>query len=150
MLLNALSQPDVLKRRSQDEAARRDEYEPEQIFQHFVNRLALICHVEPNGDSVSSCVVMQEPDKVVYLIASNHMPDGQMARIAQALEKILSMVPTEEEPTDDDYAEIRGAMLREILALSWCRVYHYLKVFTKELGACIAYCQRNQTERGMF
>lgn len=112
MLLNAVSQPDVLKRRSHDEAARGDEYDPQQIFHHFVNRLALICHVEPGGDYVSSCVVTQEPDKVVYVIASNHVPDGQMAAVARGLETILSMVPTEEDIANDDDANIRGAMLQ--------------------------------------
>ena len=154
MLLEALSQPTVLEKRGHDGTASRgdDEYDPQQIFHHFVNRLALICHVEPSGDAVSSCVVTQEPDKVVYVIASNHRSEAQLTVVAQALRGILEMVPLEEEEeeSDGDTSEIRDKMLREVLALSWCRVRRYLKALAKELGDCIASCQRSPKARGVF
>lgn len=151
MLLEALSRPTVLEKRSHDDTSSRgDEYDPQQIFHHFVNRLALICQVEPNGDAVSSCVVTQEPDKVVYVFASNHRTEAQLTVVAQALRGILEMVPPLEDSADVDPAEIRDKMLREVLALSWCRVRRYLKGLAKELGNCIASCQRSQNQRGMF
>ena len=80
--------------------------------------------MERSRDAVSSCVVIQEPDKVVYLIASNHLLDSQLTTVAQALERIMIMVPTAEDWTNEDDTEIRDVILGEVLALSWCSVYH--------------------------
>ena len=150
MLLEALSGADVLERRSHgDTTSAGDEYNPRQIFQNFVNRLALICQVEPNGDAVSSCAVLQEPDKVVYLFASNHRSTSQLTVVARALRSLLEMVPQLDEESDDDNSGIRDRMLQEVLALSWCRVTRYLKCFITELSHCIANCEQTQPDRCM-
>ena len=149
MLLEALSGSDILERRSHDDgAAVGNEYNPRKIFQNFVNRLALICQVEPNGDAVSSCAILREPEKVVYLLASNHRSDMQLGAVARALRSLLEMVPRWEEESHDDNTELRHRMLREVLALSWCRVKRYLVCFITELSQCIASCQRSELGRG--
>lgn len=148
MLLDALSRPTVLKRRRYDDSPREDAYDPEQIFHHFVTCVALLCQVEPNGDAVSSCVVLQEPDKVEYVFTSNHRSQNQLANVAQALRAILEMVPPMEEASDKDDLEIRDKMLRAVLALNWCRVRRYLNSLGQELRYCTASCERKGTERG--
>lgn len=60
----------------------------------------------------------------MYLIASNHLPDSLLTTVAQALERTLTMVPTADDSTSEDDTEIRDAILGEVLALSWCSVYH--------------------------
>ncbi|SPO01785.1 uncharacterized protein DNG_04458 [Cephalotrichum gorgonifer] len=147
VLLDALNAPTVLKRRSYNDSTHGDTYDPEKIFHHFVSRVALICQVEPNGDAVSSCVVLQEPDRVEYVFTSNHRTKKQLASVAQALRGILDMVPPMDEESDKDDLEIRSKMLRAVLALSWCRVRRYLNALSQELRPCMASCERKGTER---
>lgn len=140
----------MLKRRSLHDTSGGDEFDPQQIFHSFVNRLALICQIEPNGDAVSSCVVTQEPDKIVYVFASNYRAEKQLEDVAQALKGILEMVPPLDESREEPSAEARDEVLRAVLALNWSRVWRYLKYLRQEAKDCIASCERRGTERGTF
>lgn len=150
MLLHALSAPAVLERRMHDDTSGGNESYPQQIFHSFVNQLALICQVDSNGDAVSSCVVTQEPDKVVYVFASNSRSEKALEDTARSLRGILDMVPPLDESAYDTNYEIRGRMLRAVLALTSSRVWRYLKALGQQTRDCIASCERRGTERGAF
>ena len=150
MLLHALSAPTVLKRRRHDNTSGGNEYDPQQIFHLFVNQLALICQVDSNGDAVSSCVVTQEPDKVVYVFASNCRSEEGLEDTSRSLSGILEMVPPFDESADNQDFETRGRMLRAVLALTSSRVSRYLKALGQQTKDCIASCERRETERGSF
>lgn len=150
MLLHALGAPTVLKRRSHDDTSSGDEFDPEKIFHTFVNRLALICQVNCDGDAVSSCVVTQEPDKVVYVFASNYRSEKQLEDVARSLKGILDMVPPLDETADDPVSETHGEMLRAVISLTGSRIWRYLNALGQHTEQCIASCERRKTKRGTF
>jgi hypothetical protein len=117
----------------------------EQKFHVFVNKLSQICDYELNGKSVTACVVLQEPDRVLYLLASNDRKTRELEDMRAKLMSILTILreniiaDAADRKSDDDLSD---RLLRLVLAYHKRRVDSYLLTLSKALIDCADACKR--------
>lgn len=121
-----------------------DHQTPEQKFCIFVDKLSQICDYGLNGKSFTACVVLEEPDGVLYLLASNDRNKKELEDMRAKLVVILRILKeniianTAERKSDD---ELSDSLLRLLLANHKRKVDCYLAALSKALKECVEVCK---------
>ena len=120
---------------------------PEKTIQAFVSKLALVCSTEPGGDSVSACTVLQLPDRLQYVFASNKRSKLELERIGNGIRSILLKLQNGVPRAEEQRASLYFTILHEVLSLCEPRVRSYLRCLRDELEECIKPCHHKDTEQ---
>jgi len=115
--------------------------DPEQIFRGFVNRLALICQNEPSGNTVTAAAILQEPDKVLYVFASNARPKSKHRKLRESVWLILRLLSSWTQSGRSGQSGNEGLVLNLVLnlvlVLNHLRIRSYLSCLGEHLKDCI-------------
>jgi len=120
---------------------------PEETFHCFVSKVASLCDTDRRGSTVSACTVLQLPDRIQYVFASNNRNANQLGAVERGVESVLRMVHTLTFPQTDE-GSLRGQILRAALTLGSDRVTGYLNSLFDRLEDCEAECARDSTNDG--
>jgi hypothetical protein len=118
----------------------------EEKFRLFVNKLSHICDYDLNGKSFTACVVLQEYDRVLYLLASNDRSARELEDMRAKLMTILSILrenivaSVASSKSDDD--DLGNRLLRLVLTNHKRRVDCYLVSLSEALMDCAEACKR--------
>ncbi|PKS09163.1 hypothetical protein jhhlp_003777 [Lomentospora prolificans] len=140
VLLDVLGKADDSIRpglRLHSEPPLQNSYDIERIFRGFVDKLALICQNEPNGDAVTAATVLQAPDKVLYVFASNNRTKGEHAKLRNSVKRVLELLHQKAPIAKSADDETESAILSLILLLNRARIKSYLRKLGNELDGCI-------------
>ncbi|KAH7407649.1 hypothetical protein BKA64DRAFT_706060 [Cadophora sp. MPI-SDFR-AT-0126] len=116
---------------------------PELDFHCFVNKLALLCDSDRNGNTVTAVVVLQYPDHIQYRFASNQRKDADLSQTQSFLENILETLGA----TDvSDLPMLSSHILRKVISFTRPRIGSYVKSLKEQTALCINDCQRDDSQ----
>lgn len=121
---------------------------PEQSFHCFINKLSQVCDNIRGGPTVTSFTVLQEPDKVVYVFASNQRNQDELDVTKEFIISILQQLGEASIETEDRTREAFTTLLYPILAFNRPRIEVYAERLSKELEKCIQVCHRGTSQDG--
>jgi hypothetical protein len=120
----------------------------ERVFHHFVSRLGQICDSRKGGFTVTSFAVLQQPDKIEYVFASNRRSKTELETVAGYISSILSMLSSCTIQSPERNQEYKKTLLREILKFNFDRVKQYAKGIKLALQGCIEWCKKIASTEG--
>lgn len=121
----------------------------EDEFQSFVCKLAFLCCTEPQSGSVSACTVLQLPDKIQYIFASNDRKPRQLEVVRCGVSAILNMLRGDIPSSLQDRAILHRRLLQAILKLSHLKLRSYLRGLIEQLKSCLEACKRESMTEGL-
>ena len=123
----------------------------ERLFHNFVSRLGQICDSRPGGYTVTAFVVLEHPDKVEYIFASNRRKKVELETTRAYIHAVLTSLRESSSCEDDDQREeYLSNLLRDVLMFNRERIRCYLNGLMAALEACIAICQTESSSTGEF
>jgi hypothetical protein len=123
----------------------------EHLFHNLVSRLGQICDSRPGGSTVTAFAVLQHPDKVEYVFASNMRKKVELETTRAYINAILASLRESSYCEDDDQREkYLSNLLRDVLTFNRERIKRYLNGLTAALEACIAICGTESSSTGEF
>lgn len=108
----------------------------EQLFHDFVNKLAQICDNKCGGNTVTSAVVIQYPDRVQYRFASNQRKNGDLVLVKSFIEEILNVLGTWTD-AESAAALVRARILRKVVTFNRCRLQVYVRAIRYKSQECL-------------
>ncbi|TDZ14250.1 hypothetical protein Cob_v012763 [Colletotrichum orbiculare MAFF 240422] len=119
---------------------------PNKVLECFINKLAQVCDNRQGGDTVTSLAILELPDKVMYIFASNRRSAAEGEKVREFIFKLLfyvSEMAAKSPPVeDDDRSKFFGTLLRNILNFNYERIGAYAKGIGKRLVQCLRDCTR--------
>jgi hypothetical protein len=143
VLLLALNEAyrSAASKKSNDLSYNAGEDSDEQLFHNFVVRLGQICNSRPSGSTVTAFVVLQHPDKIEYVFASNRRTIVELETTKAYISAVLASLRDSSSCEDDDQREeLLSHLLRDVLMYNRERIKCYLNGLTNDFEACIAIC----------
>lgn len=124
--------------------------DPEGLFRSFVSKLSLICDSRRHGYTVTACTVLQRPDDVLYVFASNRRTSPVELEMVQGyIHAVLRCLGTLSETGDKKQrALVLDDILKQILIFNRDRVSNYLARLKSCLEICIELCDNDSTPQG--
>ncbi|OHE99941.1 hypothetical protein CORC01_04842 [Colletotrichum orchidophilum] len=119
-------------------------------LEFFINKLAQICDNRPYGSTVTSLAIIQKPDKMQYIFASNQRSpeDAESSRtvISQLLDNMA--VPERFDVRDDDRSPVFRQLLHNILLFHAERVSLYISRLNQRLNQCVENLKATSSQPG--
>lgn len=132
-----------------DDISQSLELGAEDLFRSFVSRLGQICDARPGGSTVTAFAVLQSPDKVQFIFASNGRRNNDLkmskAHVEGVLETLSSMRDVEDTKTMND---MRMGLFYDILCFNRIRVTLYVNALVSSLKDCIEVLDTSENQRG--
>ena len=111
------------------------------LFHNFVSRLGQLCDSRPGGSTVTAFAILQHPDKVEYIFASNRRTQVELETTTGYICAVLKSLRDSSNYEDDEQRErYLSSLLRNVLIFSRERIRCYLNGLTNALRTCIGLC----------
>lgn len=108
------------------------------IFQHFVDKLSQICDSRIGGETTTSTVVLQDADRVTYLLASNLRTGRELKAMEQFVADVLNGV---EElrglDTQEGLRHKKDEIFRRIISFNFPRLWELTKMVRANTKSCL-------------
>lgn len=123
--------------------------ELEEIFHSFVCKLGQLCDSRPRGRTVTSFSILQKPEGIEYVFASNKRSVIELETTRAYVAAILKCLGEAQLEDDEKQAELHTRLLEDILLFNLPRIKRYLSCLVRELDSCINICTSEETPDGM-
>lgn len=100
----------------------------EQAYKSYVNKLAHICDTKRGGTTVTGVAILQDVDRVIYVIASNERSPTDLAELVQFVHSLFILVQSAQ------FIHI----FHHILKYNRPRIRTYLTRMPDEIDICVA------------
>jgi hypothetical protein len=115
----------------------------EREFHYFVNKLAMVCDSKKHGETVTSFVILQKPDQVVYMFASNSRTDAELAATKNFIEGLIGKVGRATLSSAAEKKASQKAVLQDIILFNEPRLTYYVQSFAAAAERCIGAYDRD-------
>lgn len=113
----------------------------EQLFHNFINKMAQICDSKRGGDTVTSAVALQYPEKIQYRFASNQRNRMELETVRLFVNDILLTLQrwTGESPGSPRSSKktVIASLLQKIIGFNRPRLQHYVKQVAEKSETCL-------------
>ncbi|EXF75638.1 hypothetical protein CFIO01_04571 [Colletotrichum fioriniae PJ7] len=109
------------------------------ILEFFINKVAQVYDNRPFGSTITSLAIIQRPDKVQYIFASNQRSSEDAQSAATTIQTLLDKMGSQNgvDVGDDDRSPFFRELLRDILLFHKQRVTLYKSRLNQRLNQCI-------------
>ena len=123
----------------------------ETVFHGFVDKLGQLCDSRPGGFTFTAFTVLQSPEGVQYVFASNRRGLVELETTKGYITALLKSVGEMEADGDDERDEnFMSTVLRDVLAFCRDRIRCYLISFVGALEICIERCENSGAKDGKY
>ncbi|KAK1676422.1 hypothetical protein BDP55DRAFT_631065 [Colletotrichum godetiae] len=121
-------------------------------LEFFVNKLAQVGDNRPFGDTITALAIIQKPDKMQYIFASNQRNSEDAGSVVRIIQQLLDRMglQTRVDVRDDDKSPLFRELLRSILLFHTQRITLYKSRLQKRLDQCIEDLKTKSFEAGIF
>ncbi|KXH38787.1 hypothetical protein CNYM01_03521 [Colletotrichum nymphaeae SA-01] len=109
------------------------------ILEFFINKVAQVYDNRPFGSTITSLAIIQKPDKVQYIFASNQRSSEDAQSAVTTIQTLLDKMGSQNrvDVGDDDGSPVFRELLRDILLFHKQRVTLYKSRLNERLNQCI-------------
>ncbi|KAK1708439.1 uncharacterized protein BDZ83DRAFT_642076 [Colletotrichum acutatum] len=122
------------------------------ILEFFINKVAQVYDNRPFGSTITSLAIIQKPDKVQYIFASNQRSSEDAQSAATTIQTLLDKMGSQNrvDVGDDDRSPVFRELLHDILLFHKQRVTLYKSRLNQRLNQCIKELKARSLDAGMF
>lgn len=122
------------------------------ILEFFINKVAQVYDNRPFGSTITSLAIIQKPDKVQYIFASNQRSSEDAQSAVTTIQTLLDKMGSQNrvDVGDDDGSPVFRELLRDILLFHKQRVTLYKSRLNERLNQCIEELKARSLDAGMF
>lgn len=104
----------------------------------YLDKLALLCSNTPGCGDISSVVLLQDADSILYVIGSNNRNQQNLEETALFVQSLFKALNVEDSVFQDEgqRSELSAQLMRKILLFHRKRVKVYLNGVANEIKEC--------------
>jgi len=102
----------------------------EKAFKSYVNKLAHVCDTKRGGETVTGVAILQDVDRVVYVVASNERSHSALEKLARFIHSLFELVRGVDPPFTQVFHHVLGNNLP--------RIKCYLNNIAKKIDFCVS------------